>query len=475
MKITPLLFTLLLPGLPVSAATVTVLKNGSALDGSTFYGSFSLGSNGLIYGAGTYGGANGNGAFFVFNENGGGFNTTYDFASATGATPVSGPIKGSDNKFYGATYDGGASNDGVIYAINGNGTGYDVLHEFTAATQGEQAYGALIEGRDGKLYGTTASGGANSGGTIFRIRKDGTGFGVLRSLTSATDGSTIWSALVQGPNGVLYGTATGGGANGGGTIFSLNPDGTNFTVLKALTSGTDGSAPSGTLYLSKDGFLYGTAAGGGAGNGGVVFRIRPNGTGFAKLHEFTTMAPDNAKGYLPYGGVVEGVDGKLYGTCATDSTGYGTIYSVSKSGQFTLLHTFTGTTGSGPGQNPYFVSLLQPKPGVFIGGTISGGMNNMGVIFKMTVPVPKPTVTVTVKPPSTTKLAKFTFKGTASAPGEVKSVEYQIGNGRFVPAKGKANWSFTAPLKKGKNTFGIRAVDSLGQKSAVKKIIVTRK
>lgn len=474
MKIHVLLFTLFATALSASAE-VTVLKNGSDLDGNSFYGSFSRGSNGLIYGVGGAGGAYNGGTFFVFNENGGDFNATYDFKKATGYIPVSAPIQASDKKFYGTTYSGGASDDGVIYVINSNGTEYTVLHDFTAATDGERPYPQLIEGADGKLYGTTSDGGANGVGTIFRIRKDGSGFGVLRSLTAATDGDTIFAGLVQGPDGVLYGAAAGGGANGGGTVFSINPDGTNFTVIKAFTPATDGSTLAGTLYLSSDGFLYGTAATGGSKNGGTVFRIRPNGSGFSKLHEFSDSAPENVNGYVPYGGVVEGVDGKLYGTCAIDSTNFGTVYSVSKSGQFTLLHSFTGTTGSGPGRTPYYESLLQAKPGVFIGGTYLGGALNLGVIFKLTVPVPKPTIVVKVKPPSTTKLAKFTFKGTASGPGEIKSVEYQVGNGKFIPAKGKANWSFTAALKKGKNTFGVRAVDSLGQKSAVKKIVVTRK
>ncbi len=88
-------------------------------------------------------------------------------------------------------------------------------------------------------------GGSNSGGTIFRITTDGNSFQVIRHMTPASDGGDLIAGLRLGSDGRLYGAASAGGANGGGTIFAINTDGTGFVVLKAFstTSPNDGLNP----------------------------------------------------------------------------------------------------------------------------------------------------------------------------------------------------------------------------------------
>lgn len=476
MKSLPLLALLVFSVASAAPAAVTVLKNGSALDGGTFYGAVTL-SRGLLYGITGGGGASGAGTFFSLSPSGAGFNASFDFATPTGGTPVGTPIEGSDGRFYGATVTGGATNHGVIYAVNRDGTGYTVLRNLTSATDGENPFGRLLQGQDGKLYGVTSNGGGSSGGTIFRIRKDGTGFGVLRALTTATDGGSPYAGLVQAADGTLYGATTTGGPGAGGTIFKVQPDGTGFTVLKALTSGTDGASVVGPLVLSGDGFLYGTGATGGTLNGGVVFRINRDGSGYTKIYEFSTALPASNNGYIPYPGLAEGVDGRLYGSTSIGGTAnLGTVFSIAKNGTgFQLLHTFTGVAGAGPGSTPSLNTLTPAGPGVFIGTTPAGGANNLGVIYKLTVPVAKPVVTVTARPAKATTLATFTFRGKATGPGSVTRVEYRVDAGPYKPAAGKGAWSFKLALKKGKSTVSIRAKDSLGQISAIRKVTFTRK
>jgi uncharacterized repeat protein (TIGR03803 family) len=89
----------------------------------------------------------------------------------------------------------------------------------------------------------------------------------------------------------LYGTAQRGGDNGG-TVFKVNADGTGFSTLHvfAALSGRDltnwdGAFPETELFVSGK-TLYGTAWAGGPGRAGTVFKLNTDGTGFTVLHSF---------------------------------------------------------------------------------------------------------------------------------------------------------------------------------------------
>ena len=140
-------------------------------------------------------------------------------SASDGGDPVAGLIQGSDHRLYGTTVQGGANSSGTIFALATDGTGFTVLRSVTNASDGGGPYGSLLQGSDGRLYGTTISGGPNNGGTIFALATDGTGFTVLRSLTSASDGGNPVAGLIQGSNGRLYGVAQSYGPNNYGTIF----------------------------------------------------------------------------------------------------------------------------------------------------------------------------------------------------------------------------------------------------------------
>src|SRR5437879_8038086 len=99
----------------------------------------------------------------------------------------------------------------------------------------------------------------------------------------STTGCAAYAGLVQGTDGALYGTAGSGGSSGYGTVFKLNPDGTGFTVLQNFDYSTTGGYPYGKLVQGTDGALYGTAVSGGSGGDGTVFQLNPDGTGLTVL------------------------------------------------------------------------------------------------------------------------------------------------------------------------------------------------
>jgi len=163
----------------------------------------------------------------------------------------------------------------------------------------------------------------------------------------ADGGRPDW--IVQGSDGNFYGAAwdsqEGSSQPQGGTIFSLTPGGT-FTLLHKFSPGSNGNYPGGynpaDLIEGPDGNLYGSTAGGGAPNGGVLFRIAKDGSGFKILHEFCSSA-NCADGAGP-GFLVSGRDGNIYGTSPGGANGYGTILRITPStGAYDVLVDFSDT------------------------------------------------------------------------------------------------------------------------------------
>jgi len=346
-----------------------------------------LGSDGVLYGTAYGGGAGscwlGCGVVFRVNRDGSGYRVLHHFGSSAGdgTYPWAGVVEGSDGMLYGTTESGGTADMGTLYRISPDGTGYAILHSFGDA-DGDGAYpeSAPMEGDDGALYGTTCGGGGPDVGTVFTIDKDGTGYAVLYSFAGGeSDGSCPYAALVQIEGGALFGTTSQGGAAGAGTLFRLNPDGTGYAVLHSFAGAPgDGRGPNTPLIAGSDGRLYGTTEQGGAGEGGTVFGVSPDGTGYSILCQFSSTSSD---GYSPVG-LVEGRSGALYGTTQSgEGTGEGSIFTVNKDGSgYTLLRRFD-RTGS-ESQNPVG-ALVQDADGVLYGTTEDGGRDDDGTVFSI--------------------------------------------------------------------------------------------
>jgi uncharacterized repeat protein (TIGR03803 family) len=240
---------------------------------------------------------------------------------ATALSPAAPLLLGADANFYGTTSQGGAAGAGTIFRLTPAGD-LTVLYAFTGGADGGYPYGGLIQSADGSFYGTTSSGGAFGVGTAFQLRSDGT-FAVVYSFTAANDGSYPFAGLIQGADGNFYGTASGGGAFGAGTVFQLTPAGI-FSVVYSFTGADDGGYPYAGVVQGADGNLYGTTYTGGNAGGGTVFQLTLAGI-LTVVHGFT----GGTDGGYPYGGVIQGSDGNLYGTASQGgASGVGVVLSI---------------------------------------------------------------------------------------------------------------------------------------------------
>ncbi|MFZ0690378.1 MAG: choice-of-anchor tandem repeat GloVer-containing protein [Acidobacteriaceae bacterium] len=250
----------------------------------------------------------------------------YSFgASATdGKEPLAGLIMDGAGNFYGTTSGGGAYAGGVVFKIAASGT-ETILHSFGASATDGQLPGPLIMDSAGNVYGTTASGGANSQGTVFKIDAAGTETILHSFAASGTDGQSPEGGLIMDGAGNLYGTTVFGGPYLFGTAFKIDPAGTETILHSFGASGTDGLNPAVGLIMDSAGNLYGMTHGGGAYLGGVVFKIAPSGTETI-LYSFGASATD---GQGPEAGPIMDSAGNLYGTTAIGGAyGKGTVFVI---------------------------------------------------------------------------------------------------------------------------------------------------
>ncbi|MBM2815198.1 MAG: hypothetical protein HW421_1960 [Ignavibacteria bacterium] len=291
---------------------------------------------------------------------------------------------------YGMTNAGGTTNNGVIYKINTNGTGYTILHSFNNDSGGKRPYyNSSLTMSANKLYGVLRDGGTNSLGTIFSIKTDGSEFSVLYSFSGGhNDGAYPFGSLIVS-NSSIYGITYMGGAGNAGTIYKINQDGSGFSILHTFAK-SEGFYPVGSMVLSGT-VLYGTTSYGGVDINndyyGIIFKINTDGSGYTRLHTFMNQTNN---GINPFGALILS-DNFLYGTTIMGGPGgRGTVYRINIDGTgFSLLHSFPEF--SGDGINPYHSSIAISNNTLY-GGTIEGGTNNFGMIFSIKL---IPTLTTT--------------------------------------------------------------------------------
>ena len=102
------------------------------------------------------------------------------------------------------------------------------------------------------------------------------------------------------------------------------------------------------------------------------------------LHSFCTAGGSCPDGENPYAGMVQGINGSLYGTTYRGGTyGGGTVFTFSSSGSFTTLYNFCAVSGCADGESP-FAGLTAVTSGNLFGTTQGGGANGFGTVFSMT-------------------------------------------------------------------------------------------
>jgi uncharacterized repeat protein (TIGR03803 family) len=242
-----------------------------------------------------------------------------------------------------------------------------VLHTFNL-TDGEFPYSGLIHGSDGSLYGTTFGGGSAGCGTVFKIAPSGK-FTSVYSFKGFSDGCNPVATVIRDSSGNVYGTTVFGGPANAGTVFKVTNSGKE-SVLYAFTGGADGGTPEADLIRDSSGNLYGTTLYGGdltclTGGCGTVFKISKTGQETV-IHAFS----GGADGFLPFGGLVRDSAGILYGTAEGGAIGDGTVFKIDQSETLTTLYDFNPSTGDA---NSPRTDLTLGAGGILYGTTYAGG------------------------------------------------------------------------------------------------------
>ncbi|MBP9689174.1 MAG: T9SS type A sorting domain-containing protein [Bacteroidia bacterium] len=344
----------------------TGLASGSNPNGSLIF------DGTYLYGTTEIGGTFNSGILFKILPDGTGFTSLFSFSGSTSGTYPRGSLVLDAGFLYGTASFGGTTNKGTVFKINTNGSGFVKLLDFAGTTNGSNPYGSLIIDSN-YLYGTTSVGGINNKGTIFKVGTNGTGFTKLKDFDSTTTGHNPVGSLIIDSN-FLYGTTRLGGINNNGAIFKIQTNGTAYTKLFDFDGTTNGGNPYGSL-ISDGSFLYGLTREGGANFNGVAFKISFDGSGFSTLLNFETFA----KGNSPVGSLIF-VDTALYGI--TQYGGIyndGTIFKVKSDGtNFAKLFDFAGPKNGSTPRSP-----LTKAGNSIYGMTFNGGLNNNGTIFKI--------------------------------------------------------------------------------------------
>ena len=191
------------------------------------------------------------------------FKSLYSFGnSPDGATPYGGVVGDELGNLYGTTSAGGASGFGAVYKLSKTGR-ETVLYSFTGATDGSVPYAGLVMDKAGNLYGTTRFGGSSDGGTVFEVNPESRLETVLHSFAGQPDGAEPFSGVILDKSGNLYGATFAGGSVNDGTVYKVNIQTQQETVLYSFTGDPDGGDPVyGNLLMDKSGNLYGTTQGG---------------------------------------------------------------------------------------------------------------------------------------------------------------------------------------------------------------------
>ncbi len=368
----------------VQAQTFTTLHDFSGqTDGGAPTGILTMDRAGNLYGTASTGGNNNRGTVYKVTHTGSGwlFSTIYTFHGPDGAKPLAGMIIGPEGTLYGTTSGGGAAGFGVVFKLQPPASickstscswTETVLHSFSSGPQdgADPSYAPLVFDHAGNIYGTTADGGASNGGTVYEMSPSGGGWveNVIYSFQVVPDGSQPTSGVVFDSAGNLYGTTVTGGTDQGGTVFQLTPDGSGWTekVLYRFTD-ADGIGPFAGVIVDGSGNLYGATA---AGNISV-YELMPSGGSWT----FQVLYRLNAY-YGPYESLSFDSAGNLLGTVVA---GNPEVFRLTQSsGQWTLTG-FHGSDGGFPLSN-----VIQDASGNLYSTSSGGGAYHQGTVFEIT-------------------------------------------------------------------------------------------
>jgi uncharacterized repeat protein (TIGR03803 family) len=298
------------------------------------------------------------------------FQTLYSFNGSDGRFPSS-RLTAIGSKLFGSTSSGGTADSGTLFSMNLDGSGFQTLRSFSGPDGRNPSSNLTVLGST--LFGSTNSGGTADFGTLFSMNLDGSGFKTIRSFVGGPNEGVNPQSNLTLVGSKLYGTTFGGGPLNGGSVFELNPDGSGFKTLRFLDASDGGKGPKGDLNAIGSA-LYGTTSRGGANDFGTVFGINVDGSSLGNLHGFT-----GSDGAIPRSGVTA-VGSRLYGTTSGTFGSATTIFSMNLNGsEFQTLYSF----------DPSFPNGFGPIAGLTVvdtklyGLTAFGGPSNNGSLFSI--------------------------------------------------------------------------------------------
>ena len=278
-----------------------------------------------------------------------------------------------------------------VVALQARAQTYQVIYNLTGTTGSNPPAGLAVDS-SGNLYGTGSGGGVYGEGTVFELSPSGSAWDatVLHNFNwnpqqQTSDGANPHAAVVFGPNGSLFGTTgSGGDPQSGGTVFELSHSGGiwNESILHAFTFGSDGGNPFASVVFDPSGNLYGTTISGGTSNFGVVYELSAtSGWQETVLWDFGATPGD---GLNPVSNITFNLGGHIYGT--TESGGLyrnGAVYELTKYGSIWEERTLYSFKGATDGEFPVG-GLIADAANNLYGTTSLGGPNGGGTVFELT-------------------------------------------------------------------------------------------
>jgi uncharacterized repeat protein (TIGR03803 family) len=351
---------------------VTTLASFNGTEGEYPLGGVVEDSSGNLFGTTAWSGSSGQGTVFEIQPGSKAVTTLASFNGTNGSEPTAGVVEDSSGNLFGTTFQGGSSNDGTLFEIKAGTNAVTTLVSFNATT-GANPDAGVVEDSSGNLFGTTDNGGANGDGTVFEIKAGSNAVTTIVSF-NGTNGEYPDAGVVEDSSGNLFGTTGSGGPSDDGTVFEIQAGSGAVTTLASFNV-ANGSYPDGGLFEDSGGNLFGTTYEGGPRGEGTVFQIQPGSNAVTTLTYF-----GNTEGGLPYGDLVEGSNGNLFGTnSSSGSGGDGTVFEITAgSNAVTTLASFNGSDGMCP-----YAGLVEDSSGNLFGTTGSGGPSDDGTVFEI--------------------------------------------------------------------------------------------
>ena len=358
---------------PATSTYSKKLDFNNTTNGAGPKGNLTQAGNGKLYGMTNYGGASGTGVLFEYDPATSTYTKKLDFINnTTGFYPNGSLAIAANGKLYGTTTSGGANN-GVLFEYDPATSTFTKKFDFNGAN-GSNPGSSLNLATNGKLYGLTQDGGSLSDGVLFEYDPATSSFAKKLDF-NLTEGESPRGSLAQASNGKFYGTTNGGGATGDGTLFEFDPATAMYTK-KVDFIGANGLNPQGSLVLAGYGKMYGMTSDGGTNSAGVMFEYDPATSAFTKKLDFNYTTT----GGNPYGSLVLAGNGKLYGLTAYGGVNdKGVIFEYDPA---TNIYSKKIDFSSGSGGYQPEGDLMQATNGKLYGMTRLGGTSDLGVIFE---------------------------------------------------------------------------------------------